>query len=175
MLRRRGGTRSEVKKAYDLAVADQKTHLDAKPADAVAAAEKARYLNNLGILQADVNPAAAFNAFNESQSILFPLLKATQSVPSLRALAACENNIGQLFVRAKDDKDASIAFENANDDLVWLSQNYPGIPDYRAERRGVDLDRQPQERPGRMGRRRQELPRGARYSHAAQQKISRSG
>lgn len=138
LLRRRGGTRSEVRKAYDLAIKDQKKRLEEKPADAAAAAEQARYYNNLGILQSGVDPAAATEAFLRSLQINAELLGRTETVPSLHwRFARSSNNIGQLDLARKDFAAARQDFETAKAHLAWLMLNYPAIPDYRAEHAAV--------------------------------------
>ena len=138
LLRRRGGTRTEVKKAYDLAIQDQKSHIDETPTDAASASEQARYLNNLGILQSDVDPVAATEAFLKSLKITADLLARTETVPNLHwRFARSSNNIGQLDQARKDFGVAIQDFETARAHLAWLIANYPAIPDYRAEHAAV--------------------------------------
>ncbi|HWE37414.1 MAG TPA: protein kinase [Isosphaeraceae bacterium] len=147
LYRRFVGKRAEVERAYADALARQKKLVRDHPDRPEAREERARYLNNYGMLLGDTDPAEAVHVFKQAIEVQDALLAEAPSVPLRRwRQARTYSNLATLQARAESaakvrDAPESVAnFGRAREHLGWLMASYRSIPDYRAEHAAVDYN-----------------------------------
>ncbi len=130
-LRDRSG---EDEMAYRQAIQDQEA-LAATPSSAPEAKrDLARYLNNLGILLAGSDPAAAEATFRRALAIQDEIQARSATNAGFRwQRARTWNNLANLLFRGRRPDQAAPFYELARKGFESLVFDFPDVPDYRRE------------------------------------------
>ncbi len=136
LIARQGGRRKEAEAVYRQALQAQ-ADLVARVGDSPKARKnRARSLNQWGILLEKVRPSDAEKVFREALSIQEKLADESPSVASYRwALARTSSNLGSVLSTKRDDRAAREESERRYDQAVnvlkKLADDFPSVPDYR--------------------------------------------
>jgi len=136
LIARQGGRRKEAEAAYQEALQAQADRV-ARVADSPDARKnRARYLNQWGILLEKFRPSDAEKVFREALNIQETLADESPSVASYRwALARTSSNLGSVLSTKRDDRAAREEghrrYDQAVNVLKKLADDFPSVPDYR--------------------------------------------
>ncbi|WP_435009259.1 protein kinase domain-containing protein [Tundrisphaera lichenicola] len=125
---------AEDESAYRSAIEEQEALIARPEATLEARRELARYLNNLGILQAGAEPDKAEATFRRAMKIQDELEAQSLGNAGFRwQRARTRNNLAILLSRAGQVDDAGPLYDQARTGLDSLSADFPSVPDYRRE------------------------------------------
>jgi serine/threonine-protein kinase len=135
LLVRLANPRPEDKALYQQAIKDQQALLNLKPDSAENRIKLARYLNNLGILEAKTDPGAAERDFRKILDLIEGLSQPQRALPGARwQVARTSNNLGSIIYNKEPaSKSAEQLIIQARDELRQLAVEFPAILQYRRE------------------------------------------
>jgi serine/threonine-protein kinase len=134
LLSRLANPHPEDEQLYRQAIKDQEALLALSPDDPENRLKLARYLNNLGILEARTEPAKAEREFRRGLDLLAGLDRTNSDLPSARWQGArASNNLATLLWDEGRGAKSQEMLKQARDVLDRLTAEFPRILQYRRE------------------------------------------